>query len=476
MVHERQYVFLRLNVLIDVALAVVALVAAYYTRSLFVWLFTEALPAGALTAWLPEMKPYEESHLLLEYLWLFPTCALLWPLALNRLGYYDLYDLHRTGERRGMIVKACAASSGALIIAIFVFKLQFISRIALVGTGVWSAALLLGKEAVMRGVFLRLHAKPEYLYPVLLVGEGERMAAAAHLIEYYHDWGLRIVKQAALRELTPEQFTQALIEMPVAEVVFAVAPESYAALPPYAKICEQLGLKTRIVIDVYTPEISKLATEQLHGIPLLTLNPTTQNFGALTFKLFADRVIALVLLALLSPLLTLIAAAVKLTSAGPVLFRQERCGLNGARFILLKFRSMVADADQMKPALEGANEMRGWAFKIKDDPRVTPVGRLLRRFSLDELPQLWNVLRGDMSLVGPRPARPEELERFHLWERRRLSMKPGMTGLWQVTGRNRIPNEQWVARDLQYIDTWSLGLDLRIMLKTIWVVLRGEGM
>ena len=158
-----------------------------------------------------------------------------------------------------------------------------------------------------------------------------------------------------------------------------------------------------------------------------------------------------------------------------MLFRQTRCGLNGRRFTLYKFRTMVADAEWRRQELLHLNEMDGPVFKVRNDPRVTRLGRLLRKFSLDELPQLWNVLRGDMSLVGPRPPIPEEVDQYERWQRRRLSMKPGLTCLWQVNGRNAVDFESWMELDLEYIDSWSLSLDLKILLKTIPVVLSGKG-
>ena len=169
------------------------------------------------------------------------------------------------------------------------------------------------------------------------------------------------------------------------------------------------------------------------------------------------------------------ALGIKLTSPGPVLFRQLRCGLHGRPFTFLKFRSMQIDAEELKPHLAPFNEMDGPAFKMTNDPRVTPIGRLLRRTSLDELPQLWNILRGDMSFVGPRPAVLEEVRQYEPWQRRRLSMKPGLTCLWQVSGRNELTFEEWMRLDLEYIDNWSLWLDVKIALKTIPAVLLGRG-
>ena len=201
--------------------------------------------------------------------------------------------------------------------------------------------------------------------------------------------------------------------------------------------------------------------------------PTSQL--PLMAKRLMDVALSSLLLLMGMPVVAAIATLIKVTSQGNVLFRQTRCGLNGRIFTLYKFRTMVEDAEDRRRMLEHLNEMQGPVFKLRSDPRVTWLGRILRRFSLDELPQLWNVVRGDMSLVGPRPPIPEEVAHYQRWQRRRLSMKPGLTCLWQVSGRNQIDFDRWMQLDLEYIDSWSPMLDLKILLKTIPAVLSGRG-
>lgn len=206
------------------------------------------------------------------------------------------------------------------------------------------------------------------------------------------------------------------------------------------------------------------------------MTPPVRKHFSLYLKRWLDLDASVVLLPALAPLFGLIALAVKLTSSGPVFYRWKVVGLDGRPFTGYKFRTMVPNADELKAALVTANEMSGPVFKLKSDPRVTPVGRFLRKFSLDELPQLWNVLKGDMSLVGPRPPLQTEWEHFEPWQRRKLSVKPGMTCLWQVSGRNDIRDfDEWVRLDLKYIDNWSLWLDFEILLRTISSVVRGTG-
>jgi exopolysaccharide biosynthesis polyprenyl glycosylphosphotransferase len=208
--------------------------------------------------------------------------------------------------------------------------------------------------------------------------------------------------------------------------------------------------------------------------PLLTFSATPDDEWLL-LKRVIDFTMALVLLVVLSPLFLILAVLVKLTSPGPIFFRQTRCGLGGRKFTLFKFRSMMADADQRREELDALNEVDGPVFKIRNDPRCTPVGRFMRKFSLDELPQLVNIIKGNMSLVGPRPPLPEEVEKYERWQRRRLRMQPGLTCLWALEGRSQLSFRRWMELDLEYIDHWSMALDWKILLRTIPIVLLGRG-
>ena len=208
---------------------------------------------------------------------------------------------------------------------------------------------------------------------------------------------------------------------------------------------------------------------------MLTFSITPASDLQLLLKRVSDALLATVGLIALGVPMLVVAALVKFTSRGPVLFRQQRCGLNGRLFTCYKFRSMVADAESKQRGLEHLNEKDGPAFKISDDPRLTPIGGFLRRFSIDEWPQLWNVLRGDMSIIGPRPAVPSEVSQYKIWQRRRLRMRPGLTCLWAIRGRDALDFDEWMQMDLEYIDRWSLLLDLQVLARTIPVVLAGKG-
>jgi len=260
----------------------------------------------------------------------------------------------------------------------------------------------------------------------------------------------------------------------VDEIIFVVDSKRLSELEDVLLLCDESGVQTRVAVDFFPHVNSEVYLDRLYQTPLLTFSAAPADELRLMAKRALDIVVAAAALVLLSPLMLLIALLVRLTSPGPVIFRQQRCGLNGRRFTLYKFRSMCENAEELKPQLAHLNEKKT-AFKIANDPRVTPLGRLLRKFSLDELPQLWNVLRGDMSLVGPRPPVPEEVERYERWQRRRLRMRPGLTCLWALEGRDELEFDDWIRKDLEYIDNWSLGLDLAILMRTIPSVLTGKG-
>jgi exopolysaccharide biosynthesis polyprenyl glycosylphosphotransferase len=245
------------------------------------------------------------------------------------------------------------------------------------------------------------------------------------------------------------------------------------------ELCLQRGRTVSLVDDIVPPVGAKVEATMTGTLPTLVLHNTPQNTLSLALKNAMDRVIALIALIVLAPLLLAIAIAIKINSPGPVLFKQKRVGLNGRLFSFYKFRSMVINAEEIleknRAEWEKHNKMSGGFFKWEDDPRITKVGKFLRKYSLDELPQFWNVLRGDMSLVGPRPPLPKEVEQLQPWQRRKLSVKGGLTCLWQVSGRNEINTDEWMRLDLEYIDNWSLWLDIKLLLKTVKVLVKPKG-
>jgi exopolysaccharide biosynthesis polyprenyl glycosylphosphotransferase len=305
---------------------------------------------------------------------------------------------------------------------------------------------------------------------VAIIGTGPHAHDFARRIEAHSNWGFKLIgvfRRSEVRKL--------LEDGGVDELIILADRENLDDFTDTFLLCEELGVTARVVLNFFPHSISRIELHQFDGLPLLSFSTTPSNDFLLLIRRIMDIAIAFILGIPAIALIGFSAILIKLTSNGPVLFKQERCGLNGRLFTMFKLRSMIDDAEQRRVELEALNEMDGPVFKSSRDPRVTPVGRFIRRFSIDELPQLYNVLRGDMSLVGPRPPLPQEVARYERWQRRRLSMKPGLTCLWQISGRNDVSFQDWMKLDLTYIDNWSLLLDLKILLKTVPVVLLGRG-
>jgi exopolysaccharide biosynthesis polyprenyl glycosylphosphotransferase len=334
-------------------------------------------------------------------------------------------------------------------------------------------------------VFARDHGRNcRYM---LVVGANPRAQAFADLVESHAELGLVVIGHlqadasddgvelsrpllGSVDELESILHTQIIDEVAVC-LPFAMEE----LIEQCAFMCEQEGKTVRVPVAPVERVLAMARLEAIDGTGVYSLSNAPDRALALVAKRLIDVAGSAFLLVVLSPLLALIALLVKLDSGGPVFFWQERVGLHGRTFEVVKFRSMVAGAEEQQEDLAHRNQIKGQAFKLDRDPRTTRVGRFLRRASLDELPQLWNVLLGHMSLVGPRPPLPSEVADYDAWHRRRLSMKPGMTGLWQVGARREPEFDRWVEKDLEYIDQWSLWLDFKIIARTLPAMLTGEG-
>jgi exopolysaccharide biosynthesis polyprenyl glycosylphosphotransferase len=312
---------------------------------------------------------------------------------------------------------------------------------------------------------------------LILVGAAEDTARLLKELNEKSSDSIEVLAHLNLNNTPVERLADLLHEHSANGVILSAAKTYFGQIERAIEVCELEGVEVWLLADFFKTQISRTTFDEFHGHPTLVFRSAPEASWQGLMKHLIDFVGALVLL--LGTLIITVPAAVliRLTSPGPVLFRQKRSGLNGKPFTMLKFRSMVTDAEQRKQELAAFNEVAGPAFKLTADPRITPLGRWLRRFSIDELPQLWNVLRGEMSLVGPRPLPVDEVTRFDdLAHRRRLSVKPGLTCLWQIRGRSNLTDfKEWVRLDLEYIDNWSLWLDLKILLRTIPVVILGTG-
>jgi len=405
--------------------------------------------------------------------------------------WLEIYDKLDSGHPR-VIVRDTArqCTYGALCLVVFEYVLRLdLSRffVVLFAALAWVFLLVFRLTAGrVVGVIRREFAAPHYL---MVVGTGERAVRMGEALEQSAGYGIRLrgfLSEQA--EGAPSEIVlggtypvRPISELPVIlrqhvvdEIIFAVRSESLAELEGSFLLCDEEGVRTRVTVDFFPHVNSTVSLERFGATPLLTFSAAPYDEIRLLVKRATDVVIAAAGLLVLAPFMTAIAVLIRVTSPGPAIFKQVRCGLNGRRFLFYKFRSMCMEAEEMKPALAHLSQ-RETAFKIPSDPRLTPVGRHLRKFSIDEWPQLWNVLRGDMSLVGPRPAVPSEVEQYQCWQRRRLRMRPGLTCLWAVCGRDNVDFESWMKMDMQYIDNWSLALDWKILLRTIPRVLTGHG-
>jgi exopolysaccharide biosynthesis polyprenyl glycosylphosphotransferase len=493
MLRERQYILRQASIAIDLVLVAAAVPVAHVLRQALAMYVAPEL-----------LRPARLEH----YLWLLAAAPLVTAAA---LGYYGLYASvgarTRTRAVVGRIALACVAAAVLLVTIDFFFGdalrpagIASTSGAVVVLLPAVSFALLTAKTWLLRRWLMRRRRMGRDHRRVVLVGSGPPLEEFVGAIRGNPLWGMEIVGLVTDRpEAQGEAFAPAAVpegealgltvlsdlerapaelwRTPVDEVVFLPDAASLSRMRPLLEICEEMGVRTHLPLNFFRASIARPVVDRFEDVPVLSYWPTRPIGPALVFKYAFDRVAAATMLVVLGAPMALVALGIKLTGkAGePVLFTQRRCGLNGRLFTMWKFRTMHGNAETQRAALAAMNEQQGPVFKMADDPRITGLGRWLRKFSVDELPQLWNVVRGEMSLVGPRPPLPSEVEQYDRWQRRRLSMKPGITCLWQVRGRNKIGFDTWMRLDLEYIDNWSLLLDFKILCRTVYVVVTGYG-
>ena len=352
----------------------------------------------------------------------------------------------------------------------------------------FSTTLTIISRIVMRLFLLAVRNRGRNLRLAVIVGTNQKALSFAKRIDERKDIGYKIIGFVDNECISPEiqselladlnHFAEVLRRHVVDEVIVGLPVKSFFnKISEIIRLCEEQGIVVRFLTDMlFDRRLAKSRVDFFEEFPVLTLYTGPVDGRLLGVKRVIDFIFSAAALSLLFPLFVIVSIAIKLTSPGPIFFAQERVGYNKRRFKLYKFRTMIKEAEKLQAALEDHNQMSGPVFKIRDDPRITGIGRVLRRTSIDELPQFLNVLRGDMSLVGPRPLPVRDYGRFgEEWQKRRFSVKPGMTCLWQINGRNEIPFEDWMRLDMEYIDNWSLLLDFKILAKTIPAVLKGPG-
>ncbi len=413
---------------------------------------------------------------------------LIWIMMMSVNGIYIGYrtlSFHKMAWLLFVSSVWAAVASGSLI---FLMKLELASRLFFSVYTITAFLLLLLQKRIVLILLDLIHSKGYNQENLLIVGTGARAREFIQAVRMHSNWGLRIAgliddehgmygkKVEGYPVIGRIQDIRFLVNHLVIDRVIFVVPRLWLERIEEAILsCEEVGIPTALSLDLYNLHIAHTHQTDFNGFPLLEFETFHAKPWQLFIKRFIDIVISLVALILFAPLMLLVAVLIKLTSKGPVFFKQTRVGLKGRKFTLYKFRSMVTGAEQKKDELLENNEMDGPVFKMKRDPRITPLGHFLRRTSIDELPQFFNTFNGDMSIVGPRPPLPSEVENYEIWQRRRLSLKPGITCIWQVSGRNKISFTQWMKMDMQYIDNWSLSLDFKILLRTFLVVLTGYG-
>lgn len=472
MIREHSKSLARFHKILDIFLVVFSFVAAYQIKRNFIFL---GINRGLST------EP--------NYYLVLLILVLLAPVVFGLAGFYQSYRTQTYYQIGIKVGKAVVALLGGVIVLLFLAHESGVSRLLFVLFGAILTTMLLLSKSIVYFTLQHYRAKQYNTRNILIIGTGFRAKRMIKSLQRQKGSGYQImgylvpcINDTPESNLLPDNikylgpitlFQSILLEQVVDEIIFAADLGNIESINEYIQFAEELGINIRIVPDfqlekiMYHPETATIFMQEFAGMATIAISTVSQQHGDLFIKSCIDYVLASLGLLVLSPLLLCIALVIKLNSKGSVLFIQKRCGLHGRTFNVLKFRTMVENAEELKDSLTQKNEADGPVFKITKDPRITGFGKFLRKTSLDELPQLFNILMGQMSLVGPRPPIPAEVEQYEPWQRRRLSMKPGITCIWQVSGRNNVDFDHWMQFDLEYIDNWSLLLDIKILLKTV---------
>jgi exopolysaccharide biosynthesis polyprenyl glycosylphosphotransferase len=458
---RKQEIDLQFNQVVDAILLVLSLWAAHTLR----WYIGEVFPG------IPEIEPFK------VFTWFIVIIMPFGPLFLELNGFYH-FPLQKSVLKSISQIATALLWLGVLIAACTVFlKLNVNSRSVLILFGLIGLIVLFVKERATIAYLRNRVASGDYKERVIVAGSSEEMQIFSALLSEDQLAEVEVVEVIDIRQQPIPELVRALHRHSVGRVIFLTSRTELSRVEEAIGACEIEGVEAWLVADFIRTSIARPVFDLFGSQPMLVFRSTPDLSWSLLIKRSVDLVGSSIALIILAPLMLVVAILIRITSPGPAIFAQTRCGKHGEPFKMFKFRSMYSDAEQRRHELEEYNQMSGPVFKLDEDPRITPLGLWLRRYSIDELPQLFNVFTGQMSLVGPRPLPTYEVENFaNPAQRRRLSVKPGITCLWQISGRNEVRDfETWVKLDLDYIDNWSIWLDFQILLFTIPAVLGGSG-
>jgi exopolysaccharide biosynthesis polyprenyl glycosylphosphotransferase len=461
------------SLLFDVLLINLALPIAYWMRY-ELQLFRGVDPANNV--------PYS------VYLPLAGLLTVVFILASRHEGAYNLRHHRSLSRDLYGVLNATTTSIMLLVVLVFFYSRLFYSRIIFIYAGIL-IVIFLGLARIVRNTLLtRLRQRGHGVDRVLIIGAGEVGRTVIRNIIAQPELGYRVIAFldddpakastdiGPIKALGPIEDIPEIVRQHGIDVVMITLPWQYhRKIIRLVAEADHVGVRAAVVPDLFQLSLGGIQIEEINGIPLISIKETTLTGMNQVVKRIFDLLLSVPAVVLLAPVWPLVSLAIRLDSPGPILFRQVRVGRHGKLFTVFKFRSMRVDAEAELEKLRALNEASGPLFKIKDDPRQTRVGRFIRRTSLDELPQFFNVLRGDMSLVGPRPGLPSEVAQYQEWQRRRLEVQPGLTGLWQVRGRSELTFDEMVMLDIYYGENWTLGTDVQILVRTIPQILFGDG-
>ena len=423
-----------------------------------------------------------------EYLTVVMFIVPTWLLLLKSVNMIGIPRTRSYAQIFVQVFKVVMIGFAVTIVFIFILRLNLISRVVILLFAAINLGMLYTTKLLTFIISKYYRSKGLNKRNILLLADETSVPFIEKIINH-PEWGYRIIMILSDSDIIKERYgkrakiitakasVKSLIEFDIVdEVIYCMNEINQKEIQSLVISCEEIGVSFKMQSHLWNITGSKSKLTYFDEIPFFSFSNTPTDYLALKVKVFTDYVFALMTMVIFLPAMIAIAILIKYTSPGPIFFKQLRVGLRGRKFYLYKFRTMVANAEALRDDLEVLNEVDGPVFKIKDDPRITKIGKILRKTGLDELPQLYNILRGDMSLVGPRPPIPDEVEKYERWQLRRLSMKPGLTCIWQIMpNRNNIPFNQWMKLDLQYIDSWSPKLDLILFIKTVKTIVSANG-